>query len=273
MTHNIKLIATDVDGTFLNQQRQYNHDRFDDQLTRMTAAGIHFVVASGNHLGHLQRVFAPTPRVQTFVAENGAQIVDQGQTRLETALPLPLVRQVITEILADPQLRPKILRLSGAHGTYIPQNDQPSDLASQDYFFNNIVRVADLTQVEDTIYKINGEWPNETIQALAARLNARFPGQINAMASGFGSIDIVAAHMNKAIGLTELAQAWHITPAEIAAFGDNDNDRDMLAHAGLGVAMQNGTASVKAVADLITPTDNNHDGVLNVIDAILAGEV
>lgn len=269
----IKLIATDVDGTFLNQQRQYNHDRFDQQLTRMAAADIRFVVASGNHLGHLEQVFAPTPRVQTFVAENGAQIVDHGQTRLETALPLPLVRNVVTAILADPQLRPQVLRLSGAHGTYIPKDDQPSDAAAQSYFFNNIVRVDDLTQVDDTIYKINGEWPNETIRTLAAQLNARFPGQINAMASGFGSIDIVAAHMNKAIGLTELAQSWHITPAEIAAFGDNDNDRDMLAHVGLGVAMQNGTASVKAVADLVTPTDNDHDGVLDVIDTILADKV
>lgn len=47
----------------------------------------------------------------------------------------------------------------------------------------------------------------------------------------------------------------------------------MLAHVGLGVAMQNGTDTVKAVADLITPTDNDHDGVLDIIDSILAGEV
>jgi len=269
----IKLIATDVDGTFLNSQRQYNHTRFDQQLTRLTAAGIHFVVASGNHLGHLKKVFAPTPRVQTFVAENGCLIVDQGQTLLETPVDATVVTQVVTAILADETLRPQVLRLSGAHGTYINQTDQPADPKSQDYFFNNIVRGPDLTQVHDTIYKINGEWPNESIQQLAAKLNDRFPGQINAMASGFGSIDIVAAHMNKAIGLTELAKTWQIDPSEIAAFGDNDNDRDMLAHVGLGVAMQNGTDSVKQVANLITPADNDHDGVLDVIEAILADEV
>lgn len=269
----IKMIATDVDGTFLNSQRQFNHTRFDQQLTQLAAAGIHFVVASGNHLGHLEKVFAPSPRVQTFVAENGSLIVDHGQTLLETIIPTTIVNQVITTILADPALRPQVLRLSGAHGTYVNQTDQPADPASQAYFFNNIVHVDDLTQVHDTIYKINGEWPNETIQHLAAMLNARFPGKINAMASGFGSIDIVAAHMNKAIGLTELAKTWHIAPNEIAAFGDNDNDRDMLAHVGLGVAMQNGTDSVKEVADLITPADNDHDGVLDVIDAILADKV
>ncbi|MGV7473658.1 HAD hydrolase family protein [Mycobacterium kansasii] len=46
----------------------------------------------------------------------------------------------------------------------------------------------------------------------------------------------------------------------------------MLAHVGLGVAMRNGTDSVKEVADLITPHDNNHEGVLDVIDTILADQ-
>ena len=41
-------------------------------------------------------------------------------------------------------------------------------------------------------------------------------------------------------GINPTSGTWHITPAEIAAFGDNDNDREMLAHVGLGVAMRNG---------------------------------
>ena len=266
----IKLIATDVDGTFLNHARHYNQVRFAAQLQRLQAANIRFVVASGNHLGHLKRVFAPTPAVQTFVAENGGLIVDHGKTLFETTIPLPVVREVVRSILADDELRPRVLLLSGVHGTYMNRTDQPSDPVAQDYFFNNIVRVDDLMTVDDTIYKINGEWPNESIQALAAKLNTRFPDQIHATASGFGSIDIIAPHLNKAIGLNQLAQAWHIAPSEIAAFGDNDNDQEMLKHVGLGVAMRNGSDSVKQVANLITPTDNDHDGVLNVIDAILA---
>lgn len=269
----IKMIATDVDGTFLNSDRAYNQDRFAAQLERLRAAQIHFVVASGNHLGHLKKVFAPTPAVQTFVAENGGLIVDHDQTLFETPIPLPAVRAVIREILADDALRPRVLLLSGAHGTYVNQTDQPSDPDNQTYFFNNLVRVPDLLAVDDTIYKINGEWPNDSIQHLAAKLNARFSDYIYATASGFGSIDIIAPGMNKAIGITQLAQAWHIAPSEIAAFGDNDNDVEMLRHVGLGVAMQNGTDSVKRVANLITPTDNDHDGVLNVIDAILADKV
>ncbi|KRO03964.1 HAD superfamily hydrolase [Levilactobacillus paucivorans] len=272
MTH-IKLIATDVDGTFLNSQRHYNQPRFHEQLDRLHAAGIHFVIASGNSLGHLHDVFAPTPAIKTFVAENGGLITSGDKTLFEDAIPTPVVHEIVRTILADDTLRPQVLRLSGAHGTYINRADQTNDPASQAYFFNNIVLVDDLTQVDDTFYKVNGEWPNESIQALAAKINERFPTEIHATASGFGSIDIIPPHMNKAIGLHQLADSWGIKPAEIAAFGDNDNDQEMLAHVGLGVAMSNGTDTVKQVADLITKTDNDHDGVLDVIDAILADEL
>lgn len=268
----IKMIATDVDGTFLNQHRRYNQQRFAAQLRRLKAADIHFVIASGNHLGHLHEVFAPTPGVQTFIAENGALITDHGTTLFETAIPMAVVRQVVTTILADPTLCPQVLRLSGAHGTYINRRDRTRHPASQAYFFSNIVLVDDLLTVDDTIYKINGEWPNASIQAIAAKINARFPGQIHATASGFGSIDIIEPHLSKAVGITQLAESWGISPAEVAAFGDNDNDQEMLQHVGLGVAMKNGTATVKRVADLITPTDNDHDGVLDVIDNILTNQ-
>lgn len=269
----IKLIATDVDGTFLTTKRTYDHARFARQLQRLQAANIRFVVASGNHLGHLQHVFAPTPAVQTFIAENGALIVDHDQTLFADPIPLPVVRDVVRAILTDPTLRPQIFRLSGAHGTYIAKNDHTDAQASQDYYVNNPVLVDDLLTVDDTIYKLNGEWPDQDSKAQAATLNARFPHQIHAVASGFGSIDIIAPHINKAVGLTKLAQAWGIAPSEIAAFGDNDNDLEMVRHVGLGVAMRNGTATIKEAANLITPTDNDHDGVLNVIDAILNQQV
>ncbi|MFC6273947.1 Cof-type HAD-IIB family hydrolase [Levilactobacillus tangyuanensis] len=269
----IKMIATDVDGTFLTQQRTYNNTRFAQQLNQLAAQNIHFVVASGNHLGHLKDVFAATPAVQTFVAENGSLIVDHGKTLFETSLPMPVVHDVVTTLLTDDAVRPNVLRLSGAHGTYINRHDRPHDAVGQKYFFNNLVPVDDLLKVDDTIYKVNGEWPNGAIQDIAARLNQQFPGKIHATASGFGSIDIIAPHMNKATGLAQLAESWGITPNEIAAFGDNDNDREMLAHVGLGVAMKNGTQSVKDVAQLITPTDNDHDGVLDVIDRILTDQL
>ncbi len=48
----IKLIAVDMDGTFLSDQKTYNRERFMAQYQQMKAQGIRFVVASGNQYYH-----------------------------------------------------------------------------------------------------------------------------------------------------------------------------------------------------------------------------
>jgi len=51
------------------------------------------------------------------------------------------------------------------------------------------------------------------------------------------------------------------------AFGDGQNDREMLASAGIGIAMGNASDEVKTHADRVT-TDCNHDGIANGLKAI-----
>ena len=52
--------------------------------------------------------------------------------------------------------------------------------------------------------------------------------------------------------------------------GDEANDISMIEAAGIGVAMQNAAAQVKAAADVITQRDNNHDAIAEVIDRFCA---
>ena len=49
------------------------------------------------------------------------------------------------------------------------------------------------------------------------------------------------------------------------AFGDNLNDLEMIQEVGLGVAMKNAKPEILQVSDLVTETDNNHNGVLNTL--------
>ena len=52
------------------------------------------------------------------------------------------------------------------------------------------------------------------------------------------------------------------------AFGDGMNDLEMLAWAGVGVAMANASDEAKAAADRVT-ADNDHDGVALVVEELL----
>lgn len=54
----IKLIASDMDGTFLNPQGNYDKRKFQDLLRQLTERNILFVVASGNRMERLRQIFA-----------------------------------------------------------------------------------------------------------------------------------------------------------------------------------------------------------------------
>ena len=71
----IKLIAVDVDGTFLSDQKTYNRERFMAQYRQMKEQGIRFVVASGNQYYQLISFFPEIAHQIAFVAENGGWVV------------------------------------------------------------------------------------------------------------------------------------------------------------------------------------------------------
>ena len=75
----IKVIATDMDGTFLDDKGSYDKERFSQILDAMAARDMHFVVASGNSMSRLKPMFAETFDRLHFVAENGGQVVSYGK--------------------------------------------------------------------------------------------------------------------------------------------------------------------------------------------------
>lgn len=77
-------------------------------------------------------------------------------------------------------------------------------------------------------------------------------------------LEISSGNSGKHVGITKLCKILSINPEEIIAFGDNNNDIEMLRIAGLGVAMGNATEQCKAVANLVTLT-NDEDGVAYIL--------
>ena len=75
----VKLIAVDMDGTFLSDEKTYHRERFLEQYARMKAQGIRFVVASGNQYYQLISFFPEIAHEIAFVAENGGWVVNAGE--------------------------------------------------------------------------------------------------------------------------------------------------------------------------------------------------
>ncbi|MDD9149057.1 MULTISPECIES: Cof-type HAD-IIB family hydrolase [unclassified Sporolactobacillus] len=265
----IKMVVTDIDGTFLNDQHDYEIERFNRQLEKMSAFGIHFVVASGNGYTHLLDVFDRKSDVTTFISENGALIVDNGRAIVEKTIPDQTIKLLLKKVLSDPHLTKSSVHLSGRDGTYVQKEDPFIDNEKVQYFLKNVQAVPDLAAVHDSIYKVNLDCQDEDVSDKVEYINRLFDHQLHATQSGWGSIDIIPGGVNKAWALQRLEDYWKITPDEIVAFGDNFNDLEMLQHVGLGYLMRNADASIHDYHLPVTDKDNNHSGVLDMIDRIL----
>ena len=73
-------------------------------------------------------------------------------------------------------------------------------------------------------------------------------------------VDIISKSGGKVAGIKRIIQACGIRRNEVMAFGDGENDMDMLRYAGIGVAMGNAEEDVKVCADYITD-DVDEDGI------------
>jgi hydroxymethylpyrimidine pyrophosphatase-like HAD family hydrolase len=79
---------------------------------------------------------------------------------------------------------------------------------------------------------------------------------------------IMPVGVSKAAGLAFLVARWGLTLHDVSAFGDDTNDLEMVQEAGMGVAMGNAVAELKAVANRVTLT-NDEDGVAVVVEEYL----
>ena len=77
MENKIKMVAVDVDGTFVRSDYTYDVPRFRRIFSRMKNAGCRFVVASGNQYYQLRDLFPGHYDELSFVAENGAFVKDR----------------------------------------------------------------------------------------------------------------------------------------------------------------------------------------------------
>lgn len=267
----IRLIVTDIDGTFFDDAHHYDVPRFNQQLPALAAQGIQFAVASGNQLLHLKHIFAHKSPLKTFVAENGGHIVDGDHVITEVVFEDGVLQALLWCLNTDPAFEHAHLRLSGKQHTYLQEGDPTLADEGTQYYLHDIELVPDLIQVHDDIYKVNLQWDKEGVQAEASILNQQFSDDLHATPSGWDSIDIIPSGVNKAFGLTQLQHYWHLKPSEIMAFGDNFNDLEMLQHVKYGYVMQNASDAMHQFNLPVTPLDNNHSGVLDMLDRVLSG--
>lgn len=254
----IRLVAVDMDGTFLRHDDTYDRPRFDALLARMDAAGVRFVVASGNQYEQISSFF---PRHDTFgfVADNGAYVVERGEA-LRVARLDPAVVHAVVDVLDAHDGLPYFA--SGPGRAYVPDAASDGFYREIARYYHSLQRIASVHDVADRVFKMGLHDVRGLPEGIDALVSAAGGDGIVPVTSGHGSMDLGAPGVHKASGLEVLLERWGVAWSEVAAFGDSFNDLEMLTRARYSVAMANAADELKQICS-ITTDSHDDDGVLN----------
>lgn len=259
----VRLVAVDMDGTFLRPDMTYDRERFLRLRRRMKDAGVRFVVASGNQYWQLRSFFEPADEV-AYAAENGHFLYDVGdEDPFFGPTPRP---EVAREMLATLDERRLPYLASTAHGAVAPSWIGQDDVEWARLYYHRLDVLDDVEPVADQIVKAALHVADPI--GVAQELDAVFAGRMTPVVAGPADLDLNVPGHDKADGLRRLADRWGIDLADAVAFGDNHNDLEMLQEVGLPVAMSNARPAVLEAAARIAPP-NTADGVLDVLDELL----
>lgn len=260
------MIAVDMDGTFLNSQQDYDRKKFNQLYKQMKQQDIRFVVASGNQYYQLKSFFPEIEDELSFVAENGAYVVSEGNEIFCGEIDPKIIGEVL-HILA--KFKDGHTILCGKNSAYLAADEPTSFVEHGRKYYHRLKKVPDLLKVQDdTLFKFALSFPVEQVAEVLGQLHEALGDRVIPVSSGHGDVDLIIPGIHKAHGLMKLQELWGIKNHEVAAFGDSGNDLEMLKHAGYSYVMSNGQPKVKVAAKEII-LSNDESGVLLKIEELL----
>lgn len=248
----IKLIATDMDGTWLTDQKTYDQELFLQEFQIMQKKGIKFVVASGNQFENLYSRFPQVANQLFYIAENGA-LVAQGKQVIHVDCLSEKDWQTIMKIIQESNEK---VTVSGLASAYILKKDGPEYAKELKKYYEKLTVVESFNHLDDQIFKVTFDVPENKMPHLLEKLRRNYP-EIDFVSGSSSSIDMSTKGMNKAKGLQFLSSKFKINPKEMVTFGDSGNDVGMLKYAGISYATGTALPVAKKAATHIIGSSND----------------
>ena len=266
----IKLIATDMDGTLLDPKGQVDLPRLEKILDQLEERGIRFVIATGNEIHRVKQLLGHLTERVVLIVANGARIFEGNQLLQAQTWDDDMVNRAL-EFFKGRECQDQfvVTSMNGGfvkEGTVFTQLENFMTPEMIELFYQRMNFVEELeSHLFGGVLKMSLVVGEERSDAVLEEINQLFNGHVQAVSSGYGCIDILQSGIHKAWGLQELLKRWEIKAEEIMAFGDSENDVEMLQLAGIAYAMENAEEAVKRVATKVAPA-NSQAGVYKVLE-------
>jgi Cof subfamily protein (haloacid dehalogenase superfamily) len=259
----IKLIATDMDGTLINDNGNINEKIFH-LIKVLNEKDIKFVAASGRFYSQLSKNFENVKTDMIFIAHNGALVKynNKGKTLYSNHINKEEIDHVVN---LNPQLGEELF-LAGENEAYMVNSSE--DMLNK--FSSHQVPVVILksfSKIKNPIYKISYYMPEGVNPQILEYLEKNLKDTLEFVVSGDKWIDIMNKGISKGAAIKILQEEFKIDKKNTMVFGDYYNDLTMFKTAHYSYAMENAPEDVKRHAKFIAKS-NNDDGVYNVLAAL-----
>ena len=266
----IKLIATDMDGTLLDPKGQVDIPRLEKILDQLEERGIRFVIATGNEIHRVKQLLGHLTERVVLIVANGARIFEGNQLLQAQTWDDDMVNRAL-EFFKGRECQEQFV-VTSMNGGFVKEGTVFAELENFmtpemiELFYQRMNFVEKLeSHLFGGVLKMSLVVGEERSDSVLEEINQLFNGSVQAVSSGYGCIDILQSGIHKAWALQELLKRWDIKAEEIMAFGDSENDVEMLRLAGIAYAMENADDKAKAVATDFAPS-NSQAGVYQVLE-------
>lgn len=266
----IKLLAIDMDGTLLNEEKHIDTPQ-KEAVQKAIEAGIKVVLCTGRPLFGVLPVYGELELEkynldEYVILNNGCSL--RKTTNWELLDNKEITREDV--IYLDKLRKGYNLDLTVSNDDdYFVVGDKANKYTIEDgklvYVDIKPISLEEATSGKHTFFKSMYLGEEEEIQRFKNDNENLLKDKYDAVLSQIHIFEMLPFGTNKAAALKELAEKLGIEREEIMTIGDGNNDVEMLEFAGIGVAMGNGTESAKKAANYVTDTNENH-GVAKAIE-------
>lgn len=281
----IKLIASDMDGTLLNDKRLISKENVQ-AIKKAQSKGIKFLIATGRNYEEVEGFLLEHDIRCKCILMNGSEYRDENGKIFETINIDKNKVKKITILLQKSAINLRLMTNKGIFTTNTKEEDfmffvsmykRDKSISEEkaieivkksDYFVKTkyIENIDELLEENIEIRKIIANFDiKETAEVAKVELN-KFDGLAIA-ASFFDNIEITDIKAQKGIMLSKVAEDLKLSKDEVMVIGDSFNDYSMFTEFNESVAMGNAIDEIKAIAKYVTET-NEDNGVGKAITRV-----
>ncbi|RKQ83668.1 hypothetical protein C7438_1698 [Brockia lithotrophica] len=263
-----RMIFLDLDGTALTSEKRIT-PRTAHLVQHLEAHGVPVVIATGRAIFAVREFLRDVRLASPVVTLNGAVVFSHlyGAPQEYHPIPWAWLQEFFQVVQKSGRLQN--LLFESIHGYYVLTYDHEIFETFTDYR-NLPPKVITLDKpVSDPVTNLllRPRRIPEDKELLYRELNAALDGRIRFFKTSWEWIEGVRYGVNKGAAMERIALTYGIPLDSVVALGDEWNDLEMIQKAGLGVAMGNAVDAIKAVADLVAPS-NDEEGAARVLEEI-----